>query len=108
MQGWACSQSCLHPLQSAAADMKNITPSKMVNGLRVTQPLITVQSRHTIACRAGVYAEQQRPWCSKALPSAYGYVQDVYWNVGFLRYYEWNQVRLGASARSCVGSAPTR
>lgn len=40
----------------------------------------------------GVYAEQQRPWCSKALPSAYGYVQDVYWNVGFLRYYEWSQI----------------
>jgi hypothetical protein len=46
---------------------------------------------------AGVYAEQQRPWCSKLLPSAYGYVQDVYWNVGFLRYYEWNQVRLRAA-----------
>jgi phosphatidylinositol glycan class V len=43
-------------------------------------------------CSAGVYAEQQRPWCSKRVPSAYGYVQDVYWNVGFLRYYEWNQV----------------
>jgi hypothetical protein len=45
-----------------------------------------------------VYAEQQRPWCSKVLPSAYGYVQDVYWNVGFLRYYEWNQVRVDAHA----------
>jgi Gpi18-like mannosyltransferase len=44
-------------------------------------------------CPADVYAEQPRPWCSKALPSAYGYVQDVYWNVGFLRYYEWSQVR---------------
>ncbi|KAF6256425.1 GPI mannosyltransferase 2 [Scenedesmus sp. NREL 46B-D3] len=41
---------------------------------------------------AGVYAEQQRPWCSKVLPSVYGYVQDVYWNVGLLRYYEWNQI----------------
>lgn len=32
------------------------------------------------------------PWCSWNLPLVYNYVQDVYWNVGLLRYYELRQV----------------
>ncbi|NXP25323.1 PIGV mannosyltransferase, partial [Scytalopus superciliaris] len=32
------------------------------------------------------------PWCSQRVPVVYSYVQDIYWNVGFLRYFELRQV----------------
>ncbi|XP_052573981.1 GPI mannosyltransferase 2 isoform X2 [Peromyscus californicus insignis] len=39
-----------------------------------------------------VTGEEEPPWCSWDLPLVYSYIQDVYWNVGFLRYYELRQV----------------
>ncbi|XP_006883540.1 PREDICTED: GPI mannosyltransferase 2 [Elephantulus edwardii] len=35
---------------------------------------------------------KEPPWCFWNLPLIYKYIQDVYWNVGFLRYYELRQV----------------
>ncbi|KAJ6785693.1 hypothetical protein PWT90_00986 [Aphanocladium album] len=35
-----------------------------------------------------------RPWCAKMVPSIYSYVQEKYWNVGFLRYWTPNQIPL--------------
>ncbi|OXB53385.1 hypothetical protein ASZ78_009101, partial [Callipepla squamata] len=32
------------------------------------------------------------PWCSQRFPVVYSYIQDVYWNVGFLRYFELRQI----------------
>nr|XP_056703351.1 GPI mannosyltransferase 2 [Euleptes europaea] len=32
------------------------------------------------------------PWCSWDYPMVYTYIQDAYWNVGFLRYYEAKQI----------------
>lgn len=38
-----------------------------------------------------IRGEEAPPWCSWPLPLIYSYIQDVYWNVGFLRYYELRQ-----------------
>ncbi|NXG69050.1 PIGV mannosyltransferase, partial [Baryphthengus martii] len=32
------------------------------------------------------------PWCSQRFPLVYSYIQDAYWNVGFLRYFELRQI----------------
>ncbi|XP_075294335.1 GPI alpha-1,6-mannosyltransferase 2 isoform X3 [Opisthocomus hoazin] len=32
------------------------------------------------------------PWCSQRFPVVYSYIQDAYWNVGFLRYFELRQI----------------
>ncbi|KAM6296153.1 GPI mannosyltransferase 2 [Aegotheles albertisi] len=34
----------------------------------------------------------QPPWCSQRFPVVYSYIQDAYWNVGFLRYFELRQI----------------
>ncbi|KAF9963204.1 hypothetical protein BGZ70_007572 [Mortierella alpina] len=35
---------------------------------------------------------EQREWCGSTAPLVYTYVQDKYWNVGFMRYYEVKQI----------------
>ncbi|CAN8200439.1 unnamed protein product [Coccothraustes coccothraustes] len=40
---------------------------------------------------AGV-GEPKPPWCSWRFPLVYSYIQDTYWNVGFLRYFELRQI----------------
>ncbi|KAH0012936.1 DUF409 domain protein, partial [Aureobasidium melanogenum] len=35
-----------------------------------------------------------RPWCSRSLPSVYSWVQEHYWNVGFLRYWTLSNIPL--------------
>ncbi|KND88673.1 GPI mannosyltransferase 2 [Tolypocladium ophioglossoides CBS 100239] len=45
-------------------------------------------------CGASLDDVEPRPWCSRTLPSIYAFVQDEYWNVGFLRYWTLNQLPL--------------
>jgi phosphatidylinositol glycan class V len=36
--------------------------------------------------------DSPRPWCKSSFPNIYAFVQDHYWNVGFLRYYSTHQI----------------
>ncbi|KAM3546459.1 hypothetical protein ARSEF1564_000734 [Beauveria bassiana] len=51
---------------------------------------------YTIYCGVGEgrAAVMRPPWCERTVPSIYSYVQDVYWTVGFLRYWTPNQIPL--------------
>ncbi|XP_039535272.1 palmitoyltransferase ZDHHC18-A [Pimephales promelas] len=31
-------------------------------------------------------------WCQWRIPLLYSYIQDAYWDVGFLRYFQWKQI----------------
>ncbi|KAJ3573739.1 hypothetical protein NPX13_g4594 [Xylaria arbuscula] len=44
----------------------------------------TLGEKRTLAHGLG---SELRPWCTRRLPSIYTFVQEHYWNVGFLRYW---------------------
>lgn len=41
---------------------------------------------------AGNKTDNVSPWCNNSIPMSYGYIQERYWNVGFLRYFEYKQI----------------
>lgn len=55
----------------------------------VPKPLVqlALDKGYSLAAPNGV----KPPWCSQQVPVAYSYIQDTYWNVGFLRYFELRQ-----------------
>lgn len=40
----------------------------------------------------GMVSKYNQSWCFKDIPFAYSYVQEHYWNVGFMQYYEIKQI----------------
>ncbi|OJJ49457.1 hypothetical protein ASPZODRAFT_60509 [Penicilliopsis zonata CBS 506.65] len=47
-----------------------------------------------LAYRDYCLTDTPRPWCQQALPSIYAWVQEEYWNVGFLRYWTVSNIPL--------------
>ncbi|XP_055855893.1 GPI mannosyltransferase 2 [Episyrphus balteatus] len=41
---------------------------------------------------AGDRIPPNSPWCDQSFPFPYTYIQNHYWNVGFMNYYEWKQL----------------
>lgn len=47
---------------------------------------------HLIERNLIVSGEQIPKWCNETIPFSYSVIQSQYWNVGFLRYFEWKQL----------------
>ncbi|NXG59474.1 PIGV mannosyltransferase, partial [Hemiprocne comata] len=56
----------------------------------VPEPLVqlALDKGYQLASTTGAHP----PWCSQRFPVVYSYIQDTYWNVGFLRYFELRQI----------------
>ncbi|KAL7946659.1 GPI mannosyltransferase 2 [Trichoderma barbatum] len=69
--------------------------SLIVGGLSIAAGSVVPQ---TVAwfryCNIDLIDAEPRPWCSRLIPSIYTFVQDYYWNNGFLRYWTPNQLPL--------------
>ncbi|KAK4624164.1 GPI mannosyltransferase 2 [Fulvia fulva] len=46
--------------------------------------------------------DDDRPWCSRSIPSIYSWVQSHYWGVGFLRYWTLSNLPLFALAAPII------
>ncbi|KAK7791149.1 hypothetical protein R5R35_008581 [Gryllus longicercus] len=53
--------------------------------------LVTFAKTNDLIIPGGSIQEEGH-WCAMALPLSYSYIQSHYWNVGFLRYYQWKQI----------------
>lgn len=40
----------------------------------------------------GEHSKHNQTWCDSLVPLSYGYIQEKYWNVGFMRYFEFKQI----------------
>ncbi|NXG44287.1 PIGV mannosyltransferase, partial [Psilopogon haemacephalus] len=56
----------------------------------VPQPLL--QLARDRGYRLAAMDGEKPPWCSWRFPLVYSYVQDTYWDVGFLRYFKLRQI----------------
>ncbi|NWU82858.1 PIGV mannosyltransferase, partial [Onychorhynchus coronatus] len=61
-------------------------------GLDPTIPEPLLQLARDKGYRLAAMDGAKPPWCSQRVPVVYSYIQDTYWNVGFLRYFELRQI----------------
>ena len=82
LQPWALFNDRKHLLQFAAT----IGAGSLVGiGFAASQVVAYIEY-----CTGG----NTRPWCTKLVPSIYSWVQDYYWEVGFLRYWTLSNIPL--------------
>ncbi|KAH6887587.1 GPI mannosyltransferase 2 [Thelonectria olida] len=73
--------------------MRLVAP--VVGGILVAAGLVVPQAlAYMRYCMPDVPEAELRPWCTRTIPSIYTFVQEEYWNVGFLRYWTPNQIPL--------------
>lgn len=54
--------------------------------------LPTVIHNYLVDRNFTVRGERIPQWCEQSIPFSYSVIQSQYWNVGFLRYFEWKQL----------------
>ncbi|KAL2344693.1 hypothetical protein Fmac_005978 [Flemingia macrophylla] len=67
----------------------------VVGALRTTcifAPFLAFQAYGYYNMCVGRSPEERRPWCKARIPLLYNYIQSHYWGVGFLRYFQLQQL----------------
>ncbi|XP_077236297.1 uncharacterized protein LOC143877880 [Tasmannia lanceolata] len=64
----------------------------VVRSLFITAPFITFQAYGYLNLCLGSLSDELSPWCKTRVPLLYDYLQNHYWGVGFLRYFQLKQL----------------
>lgn len=85
---WVTNEFVFHPLSLLFLIHFQVSTARIMQAVLSTLCICAPFAIHQYtAYRAFCMHGEHPSWCSYRVPFIYGYVQDKYWNVGFLRYW---------------------
>ncbi|XP_038983056.1 GPI mannosyltransferase 2 isoform X2 [Phoenix dactylifera] len=95
--GYFCFQAMQHAYDAIIQKKRPILAGHAVIGgvarsICIFVPFLAFQAYGYSNICLGGFSYELRPWCKARIPNLYGFLQNHYWGVGFLRYFQVKQL----------------